>query len=140
MKKLNKVLIVAMSVLMSVTSASSAVLADNAKSSSSVKVEKVSKSSSKKLGGAVAHKKHYDVLIQYNNDTNHNWGLDLVFTDKKKAQDFVNGVYSEDVIDIKNVKVRQLTSRNLDDGVYLSNVKELMVLRQNVKSIQLLDN
>lgn len=138
MKKFNKVIVVAMSVLMSVTSASSAVLADNAKSSSSVKVEKSVKKSTK-LGGPVAHKKHYDVLIQYNNDTNHNWGLDLVFTDKKKAQDFVNGVYSEDVIDIKNVKLRQLTSRNLDDGVYLSNVKEIMVPRENVKSIQLLD-
>lgn len=139
MKKFNKVLVVAMSVLMSVTSASSAVLADNAKSSSSVKVEKVSKSSSKKLGGPVAHKKHYDVLIQYNNDTNRNWGLDLVFTDKKKAQDFVNNAYTEKVIDVKNVKLRQLTSRNLDDGVYLSNVKEILVPRENVKSIQLLD-
>lgn len=137
MKKFNKVIVVAMSVLMSVTSASSAVLADNAKSSSSVKVEKSVKS--EKLGGPVAHKKHYDVLIQYNNDTNKNWGLDLVFTDKKKAQDFVNNVYSEKLIDIKNVKLRQLTSRNLDDGIYLSNVKEILVPRENVKSIQLLE-
>lgn len=137
MKKFNKVIVVAMSLLMSVTGASSAVLADNAKSSPSVKVEKSVKS--EKLGGPVAHKKHYDVLIQYNNDTNHNWGLDLVFTDKKKAQDFVNNAYTEKVIDVKNVKLRQLTSRNLDDGVYLSNVKEILVPRENVKSIQLLE-
>lgn len=135
MKKLFvKVLVVVMSI---VSVSSSAILADNAKSSSSVKVEKSIKS--EKLGGPVVHKKHYDVLIQYNNNTNKNWGLDLVFTDKKKAQDFVNNVYSEKVIDIKNVKLRQLTSRNLDDGVYLSNVKEILVPRENVKSIQLLE-